>query len=77
MQRSLTHDEKPTPNLLQRARAVAMLHRPFAAAAVVILIAVAATWWWLGRGLEVTAIAPTRGTAVEIVYATGAVEPIR
>jgi RND family efflux transporter MFP subunit len=38
----------------------------------------AAAWWWrVGRGPEVTAVAPSRGTAVEIVYATGAVEPVR
>ena len=35
-------------------------------------------WWWrVGRGPEVAAAAATRGTAVEIVYATGAVEPVR
>lgn len=34
-------------------------------------------WWLYGRGAEVTAALPTRGTAVEIVYATGAVEPVR
>jgi RND family efflux transporter MFP subunit len=40
--------------------------------------AVAAAWWWrVGRGPEVTVVAPWRGTAVEIVYATGAVEPAR
>jgi len=33
-------------------------------------------WWWIGRGPEITAVATIRGTAVEIVYATGAVEPI-
>lgn len=77
MQRSLAHHEKPTLNLLQRALAAVTSHRPFVAATVAILMAVAATWWWLGRGFEVTAIAPSRGTAVEIVYATGAVEPIR
>ncbi len=39
---------------------------------------VAATFlWWRGRGPEVDAVAPARGTAVEIVYATGAVEPVR
>jgi RND family efflux transporter MFP subunit len=43
------------------------------AAAILALLA----WWWLGRGIEVRAVAPTRGTAVEIVYATGAVEPVR
>jgi RND family efflux transporter MFP subunit len=43
------------------------------AAALVALLA----WWWAGRGIDVTTVAPTRGTAVEIVYATGAVEPVR
>ncbi len=76
MQRSLAHIKKPTLNLLQRARAAATSHRPLVAAAVAILIAIAATWWF-GRGLEVTAVVPKRGTAVEIVYATGAIEPVR
>ena len=46
---------------------------------VVVIAAVAAAgWWWrYGRGLEITTVAATRGTAVEIVYATGAVEPVR
>jgi RND family efflux transporter MFP subunit len=45
---------------------------------VVVAALAAAAWWWrVGRALDVTAVAPTRGTAVEIVYATGAVEPIR
>ena len=33
-------------------------------------------WWWLQRGAEIGVVAANRGTAVEIVYATGAVEPI-
>ncbi len=35
--------------------------------------------WWVrvGRGPEVRAAPPSRGTAVEIVYATGAIEPVR
>ena len=33
--------------------------------------------WRYGRGPEVVAVAAQRGTAVEIVYATGAVEPVR
>src|SRR5262245_46601826 len=43
------------------------------------IAAVAAALWWLrvGRGPEVRVVAPVRGTAVEIVYATGAVEPVR
>ena len=46
------------------------------AAAIVLLLA-AAGWWRFGRGPEVAAAAATRGTAVEIVYATGGVEPVR
>ena len=43
-----------------------------------VLVAAAAAWWWLvGSVPIVTAVTPVRGTAVEIVYATGAVEPIR
>jgi RND family efflux transporter MFP subunit len=45
--------------------------------AVAVASVVLLTWWWLGRGVDVTAVAPVRGTAVEIVYATGAVEPVR
>jgi RND family efflux transporter MFP subunit len=33
-------------------------------------------WWWITRGPQISAVATSRGTAVEIVYATGAVEPI-
>jgi RND family efflux transporter MFP subunit len=36
-----------------------------------------AAWWGLGQVPQVTAIAASRGTAVEIVYATGGVEPVR
>jgi RND family efflux transporter MFP subunit len=43
---------------------------------LVLVVAAAAAWWRLGRGTEVTVAAATRGTAVEIVYATGAVEPV-
>ena len=46
--------------------------------AVAVIAAVAGgAWWRFGRGVEVSAVLPTRGTAVEIVYATGAVEPVR
>ncbi len=51
--------------------------RPLVLTGLAVLAALA--FWWLrfGRGPEVTAAAPVRGTAVEIVYATGAVEPVR
>ena len=41
------------------------------------LLLAATGWCRFGRGPEVTAAAATRGTAVEIVYATGGVEPVR
>jgi RND family efflux transporter MFP subunit len=34
-------------------------------------------WWRFARAPEVVAVAATRGTAAEIVYGTGAVEPVR
>jgi RND family efflux transporter MFP subunit len=52
-------------------------HRLFIAAAIVVLLAAAAAWWTIGSGPAVAAIAAKRGTAVEIVYATGGVEPVR
>ena len=44
-------------------------------AALVLLLA-AAVWWRFGRGPQIAAAPATRGTAVEIVYATGGVEPV-
>ena len=44
------------------------------------LAAVAAAglaWWQFGRGTPVTTVAVTRGSAAEVVYATGTVEPVR
>jgi RND family efflux transporter MFP subunit len=51
--------------------------RVWIAAAIVLLLAVAAGWWGYGRGPQVAAVAAKHGTAVEIVYATGGVEPVR
>jgi RND family efflux transporter MFP subunit len=36
-----------------------------------------ALWFLYGRPPDVTVAAPVRGTAVEVVYGTGAVEPVR
>lgn len=44
---------------------------------VVLLLVVVAGWWRFGRGPQVASVAAARGTAVEIVYATGGVEPVR
>lgn len=44
---------------------------------LVIAASAASLWWYYGRGVEVTVAAATRGTAAEIVYATGTVEPVR
>lgn len=45
--------------------------------AVLVSVAAAAGWWFFGRGTTVATVAPWRGTAVEIVYGTGIVEPVR
>lgn len=42
---------------------------------LVLLLAAAAAYWRLGRPQDVAVVAPTRGDAAEIVYATGVVEP--
>jgi membrane fusion protein (multidrug efflux system) len=69
----------PQANLVERYRALQISRTSARVAAVLALCALAAAvWWWrVGRGPEVTVAVPTRGTAVEIVYATGAVEPVR
>jgi len=54
-----------------------MKQRKLLIAVVFLLVLAVAGWWVLGRGHEVTAAAAARGTAVEIVYATGGVEPVR
>jgi RND family efflux transporter MFP subunit len=51
--------------------------KPLAAVAVAATLALGLLWWRLGRGAEVVAVPASIGTAVEIVYATGAVEPVR
>ena len=47
------------------------------ATAAIVLLALAGIWWLFGRGPQVASVAAKRGTAVEIVYATGGVEPVR
>jgi RND family efflux transporter MFP subunit len=60
------------------AKLLNMKQRKFLiAAAIILLLATGASWWRFGRGPQVMAVAAARGTAVEIVYATGGVEPVR
>lgn len=42
-----------------------------------VLILMGALYWWYGRGEPVHLVSVTRGTAAEVVYATGIVEPVR
>src|SRR5487761_1959237 len=58
-------------------RLAPMKHRSLLIALALILLLAAAGWWYFGRGPLVTAASASRGTAVEIVYATGGVEPVR
>ena len=44
---------------------------------LIALVVGAAVWWRYGQPPEVAAVAAQRGTAVEIVYGTGSVEPVR
>ena len=40
------------------------------------MLLAAGSWWRFGSGPQIAAVAAVRGTAVEIVYATGGVEPV-
>ncbi len=51
--------------------------RLYIVSALVVLLVAGAAWWRIGGGPQVAAVPAARGTAVEIVYATGGVEPVR
>ncbi|RDV04912.1 efflux RND transporter periplasmic adaptor subunit [Undibacter mobilis] len=51
--------------------------RIFVIAAVALIVIGALVWWRYSQWPRVAAVAAARGTAVEIVYATGGVEPVR
>ena len=53
-----------------------MRRRSILIIAVVGLLAAVGAYARFGRGPEVTSVAAARGTAAEIVYATGGVEPV-
>ncbi|HSR80621.1 MAG TPA: efflux RND transporter periplasmic adaptor subunit [Hyphomicrobiaceae bacterium] len=67
------------PAQVWRRNAMKVMRLAPSKALVVAVLAVLAAglWWRQGRGPEVGAAPATRGTVVEIVYATGAVEPLR
>ena len=68
-------DWVPSPrHPMSQLRSLSKTH--LAVLALTVAVA-AAAWWRFGRGPEITAVAAMLGTAVEIVYATGAVEPVR
>ena len=50
--------------------------RPLALGLIALLL-LGAGWWWFIRGETVTVYKVSRGTAAEVVYATGTVEPLR
>ena len=54
-----------------------MRRRLWIAALILVLLAGGAFWWRFASGPQVASVAASRGTAVEIVYATGGVEPER
>ena len=54
-----------------------MNRRTILFAVLTLLLALGGGWWRFGRPPLVTAVPVTRGTAAEIVYATGGVEPVR
>jgi RND family efflux transporter MFP subunit len=77
MQRPVQQTETKARAGLKRVRDAIAGHRPLSLALAAVLLA-AAVWSWRAlRAPEVTVAAPVIGTAVEIVYATGAVEPVR
>jgi RND family efflux transporter MFP subunit len=79
MQKPLERFETTALEVTRRAQKALALGRARRLAVLALFVAVALALWWLryGRGLEVTVVAPLHGTAVEIIYATGAVEPVR
>ena len=50
--------------------------RPLALGLIALLV-LGAGWWWFIRSEPVTVFKVSRGTAAEVVYATGTVEPLR
>jgi RND family efflux transporter MFP subunit len=77
MQRPLARLEDTGIDLMRRALDRDRRSRSLALLALAIVVCIGFWWWRFGWAPEITAVAPSRGTAAEIVYATGAVEPVR
>jgi RND family efflux transporter MFP subunit len=43
--------------------------------AAIVVVAAAAAWWWKDAPVPVSLVKPTRGPAIDAIYATGTVEP--
>ncbi len=65
----------PTPAAIA-SRVQGLLTSRIVAAALALLAVAAAAWWLWGRGVAVSTVLPQRGSAAEVVYATGNVEPL-
>jgi RND family efflux transporter MFP subunit len=77
MQKPIERLETVSAGLMHRLVETVRRTKPLYLVAAAIAIAAAIWGWRAVRGPEVTVVLPARGTAVEIVYATGAVEPVR
>jgi RND family efflux transporter MFP subunit len=72
-----TKEPPRAPAALQADIRSKITARPVLYGILAVIAVAAALWWYLGRAQAVTTATVTRGTAAEIVYATGAVEPVR
>lgn len=76
MQRPLHRIETESVGAARRWRIGVLARHPLVLVLLLAAAAAAMFSWRTLRAPEVTVVSPTLGTAVEIVYATGAVEPV-
>jgi len=77
MQRLTPDGETRVPSPAAIAARLQTMFTNRTVAATLALLAIAAAAWWLwGRGITVATVLPQRGSAAEVVYATGNVEPL-
>lgn len=51
--------------------------RTFLFLLILLAAGLAGAWWWMDRPVVVATVQPHRGSAADVVYATGVVEPVR